>query len=95
MAVLNDTDNLTMWVCEKYGVSMLASHAADNCARRFIAANSKGACAGITFSQCRTCARGSAVYKLAGRSNYDDSVKTTNSPQDTLKPLRRVKRVMK
>ena len=69
MAVLNDTDKLTMWTCEKYGVSMLASHATDLCARRFAAANSKGNGDGISFSHCRTCARGSTEYKLAGRKN--------------------------
>jgi hypothetical protein len=75
MVVLNDTDNLTMWVCEKYGVSMLASHATDICARRFAAANNKGTRDGISFSHCRTCARGRTEYKLAGRKKYDVSVK--------------------
>ena len=79
MVVLNDTDNLTMWICEKYGVSMLASHAADMCARRFAAANSRGNGDSISFSHCRTCARGRAEYARTGIKKCDVSVKKKQS----------------
>ncbi len=63
---LDGMDTLTRWTCEKYGVSMLAAHAADFCARRFAAANRKGDVAVVGFSHCRTCPRGAALYKVAG-----------------------------
>ena len=70
MIVLTETDNTEMWICWKYGVAMLAAHAAAFCARRFAAANRKDA-AGIMFNRCRWCTRGAAEYKLAKRKGID------------------------
>lgn len=93
MITKNKADIKQMWLCTEYGVTMSAAYAAAFCARRFAAANHKDA-ARISFSRCRTCARGSTEYELAGGKKYDDSIKTINMPQDKPEPLSRVKRVM-
>lgn|ERR1700690_143896 len=88
-------DTKQMWLCTEYGVTMSAAYSAAFCARRFAAANHKDA-ARISFSRCRTCARGSTEYKLAGEKKYDDStktIKTINMPWDKQEPLCYVKRV--
>jgi hypothetical protein len=93
MITKTEADIAQMWLCTEYGVTMSAAYAAAFCARRFAAANHKDA-ARISFSRCRMCARGSYEYELAERKKYVVSVKTINTPQAKLEPLRRVKRVM-
>jgi hypothetical protein len=93
MITKNIADTMQMWLCTEYGVTMSAAYSAAFCARRFAAANHKDS-ARISFSRCRTCARGSTEYKLAGGEKYDDSAKTINTPQAKLESLYRVKRVM-
>lgn len=72
MITKHPTDGDQMWLCAKYGVTMSAACSAAFCARRFAAANHKDA-ARISFSRCRTCARGSAEYELAEKIKHDDS----------------------
>jgi hypothetical protein len=88
-----EADRAQMWLCTEYGVTMSAACAAAFCARRFAAANHKDA-ARISFSHCRTCARGSTEYELDGGNKYDDTIKTINMPRDKSQPLYRIKRVM-
>ncbi len=61
-----ETDRIAMWMCRKYGVKMMAAHAAVFCARRFAAANGKDGIEAAFFEHCRTCARGAAAYDLNG-----------------------------
>jgi hypothetical protein len=72
---------------------MSAACTAAFCARRFAAANHKDA-ARISFSRCRTCARGSAEYEITERTKHDVSVKTINTPQAKPEHLRCIKQVM-
>lgn len=82
-----------MWLCTEYGVTMSAAYASAFCARRFAAANHKDA-ARISFSHCRTCARGSNEYVLAGGGKFDNCMKSINTLQTKLELRSRFKRVM-
>jgi len=62
--------NNTMWICEKYGTSMLESHADDFCARRYAAAHHRDA-SRIMFSHCLGCIRGAKKFKRAKRTGAD------------------------
>lgn len=64
------TGSVDMWLCTKYGLTMLSAHAAAFCARRYAAANHKDALR-ISFSHCRRCIRGATKYKLARRKGVD------------------------
>jgi len=57
-------DNVAMWLCTNYGVTMSAEHAEAFCARRYLAANQNDSYT-ISFSLCRKCPWGEKAYKLA------------------------------
>ncbi len=81
MITKTDEDIAKTWLCTKYGVTMSAAYVAAFCARRFAAANHKDA-ARISFSRCRTCARGATEYKLAKRKGVVISDKKVSASHE-------------
>jgi len=62
-----ETDPVPMWVCGKYGVSMMSVNAPVFCARRYAFANGLQGEAAQGFDHCRTCKRGAREYSIGRR----------------------------
>ncbi len=79
------TDPVEMWICEKYGVAMMAANARVFCARRFASANGRdGELTACGFVHCRACSRGAREYYLSSRSKERSADKVGETSDRTM-----------